>query len=60
MEDLRIRNPTFVTVYAGATAERVEALVTRPIEDDLREIAEIKEIRSDSRPGVSGWRSTRA
>ncbi|MDH3994225.1 MAG: hypothetical protein OEV47_14995, partial [Gammaproteobacteria bacterium] len=31
--------------YPGATPDRVEALVSRPLEDELRKISEIKEIR---------------
>jgi multidrug efflux pump subunit AcrB len=41
------------TLYPGADAERVESLVTDKIEDELREIQEIKEFRSNSRSGVS-------
>ena len=55
LEDPRInnRNPLIVTMLPGASAERVEALVTKKIEDELREVAEIKEIESDSRAGIS-------
>lgn len=55
IEDPRITNryPRVVTFLPGASAERVEALVTDPIEDTLREISEIKEIRSTSRAGIS-------
>lgn len=42
-----------VTRLPGADASRVESLVTEKIEDELREIDEIKEMRSQSRPGVS-------
>jgi multidrug efflux pump subunit AcrB len=41
------------TIFPGADAERVEALVTEKIEESLREIDEIKEIRSSSRTGIS-------
>ncbi|MCC9658314.1 efflux RND transporter permease subunit [Rhodopirellula halodulae] len=41
------------TRLPGAAAERVEALVTEKIEDRLRDIEEIKEIRSVSRVGIS-------
>lgn len=47
------RNPLVITSYPGATAERVEALVTEKIEEALQEVAEIKEITSTSRAGVS-------
>ena len=41
------------TLYPGASAERVEALVTEKIEEELQEIEEIKEMRSSSRSGIS-------
>ncbi|TWT99238.1 Nickel and cobalt resistance protein CnrA [Botrimarina colliarenosi] len=37
----------------GATPERVEALVVEPLEEELREIPEIKEIRTTARSGVA-------
>lgn len=42
-----------VTVFPGADAERVEALVTEPIEEALLELEEIDEIQSVSRANVS-------
>jgi multidrug efflux pump subunit AcrB len=44
LEDPRIdaRNALILTPYPGASAERVEALVTDVLEDRLREIFEIK------------------
>ncbi|MCF8481294.1 MAG: efflux RND transporter permease subunit [Rhodospirillum sp.] len=47
----------FVTIniiYPGASAERVEALVTEPVEDSVRDIKEIKDIWTTSRVGYSG------
>ena len=44
---------TITTFYPGATPDRVEALVTRPLEDELRKISEIEELRSTSNTGVS-------
>ena len=41
------------TQFPGASAERVESLVTEKIEDALRELDEIKELRSISRAGIS-------
>ncbi len=41
------------TRFPGADAERVEALVTNSLEDALRQIEEIKELRSTSRAGIS-------
>jgi len=54
-EDPTITNlfATVVTPYPGAEPERVEALVTERIEEELREIAEIDIIESTSRVGVS-------
>ncbi len=55
IEDPRIttRNATIITPYPGATAARVEATVSKKIEDRLRELSEIKIIESTSRNGVS-------
>ncbi len=41
------------TFLPGATAERVESLVTEPIETRLREVSEIRTIDSNSRAGYS-------
>lgn len=55
MEDpiLSKRVAIVTSLLPGADATRVEALVTEKIEDRLREIEEIKELRSQSRPGIS-------
>ncbi|KPJ91347.1 MAG: hypothetical protein AMJ53_11895, partial [Gammaproteobacteria bacterium SG8_11] len=55
IEDPRIttRNAMIITAFPGASAARVEALVTKKIEDRLRELAEIKTIESTSRNGIS-------
>ncbi|WP_420433147.1 efflux RND transporter permease subunit [Hyphobacterium sp.] len=42
-----------VIPFPGASAERVEALITDPIEDSIRELAEIDEVISTSRSGIS-------
>ncbi len=42
-----------VTAFPGASAERVEALVTEPIEARLLELAELSAMDSESRSGVS-------
>ena len=42
-----------LTPYSGADAERVEALVTEPVEAALMELAEIEEVTSTSRAGFS-------
>ena len=54
-EDPTITNlfATVTTQFPGADPERVEALVTAEIEEELRKIAEIDQISSVSRTGVS-------
>jgi multidrug efflux pump subunit AcrB len=42
-----------VTAFPGASAERVEALITEPLEDAIHELAEIEQTSSTSRSGVS-------
>lgn len=44
---------TVVTAFPGASAERVEALVTEPLEEAIHELAEIHETSSNSRSGIS-------
>ncbi|WP_407333658.1 efflux RND transporter permease subunit [Enterovibrio sp. 27052020O] len=44
---------TITTVYPGASAERVEALVTEEIESSLRGLDDINLIESQSKPGIS-------
>lgn len=51
--ELTSRNAQIFTVFPGADAARVEALVTDVIEDMLAEFQEIKEIKSYSRAGLS-------
>lgn len=51
--DLTERFGQIQTIYPGATAQRVEKLVTEPIEDIVREIAEVGEVESTSRTGIS-------
>ncbi len=55
MEDplLTVRAANITTVFPGADAERVESLVTEPIEDQLLDVPEIKRMRSQSRAGIS-------
>lgn len=54
-EDPKItsRFASIVTQYPGASAERVEALVTELIENKIRKLPEIKRVQSSSRPGFS-------
>ncbi len=55
VEDPRIttRHASIITPFPGASASRVEALVSKKIEDRLRELSEIKTIESTSRSGIS-------
>ncbi len=55
MEDpvLTPRAATITTLYPVADAEQVESLVTDRIEQSVREVEAIKEMRSESRSGVS-------
>jgi len=55
LEDPRIdtRNVIVLTPYPGASPSRVEALVSDVIEDELRQLYEIKEVKSTSRTGIS-------
>ncbi|MEN8715044.1 MAG: efflux RND transporter permease subunit, partial [Verrucomicrobiales bacterium] len=41
------------TIFPGADAERVESQISRPLEEDIRKIKGIKEIRTDSMAGLS-------
>lgn len=54
-EDPTISNfvATVTTFFPGATPDRVEALVTRPMETELRQIPEIEEMFATSSAGVS-------
>ncbi len=55
IEDPRmtLRNGVIVTALPGASASRVEALVTEKIENRLEELGEIKRLDSTSRTGIS-------
>lgn len=55
MEDPRLteRAAMIFTAFPGADAEQVESLITEPLEDELREIAEIKKLNSSSRSSLS-------
>lgn len=48
-----IRTATVITVFPGASAQRVEALVTDKLEKAIQEMPEIDNIRSTSKNGVS-------
>ena len=50
---ITIRNCIVITRWAGAPAERMEELVTDPLEKKISEINEIKTLTSKSRVGLS-------
>ena len=50
---ITIRTAVITTKWPGATARKVEELVTDPIETAIKKMAGIDEIRSDSRTGLS-------
>ncbi|MEE4277964.1 MAG: efflux RND transporter permease subunit [Halieaceae bacterium] len=54
-EDPTITNfvATITTYFPGAEPRRVEALVAKPLEEALRKVAEVDEVRSLSSTGVS-------
>ena len=54
-EDPRVTNRValIVTPFPGATAERVEALVSEPLENEMRRLPEVRNTWSVSRPGLS-------
>ncbi|MEM7084184.1 MAG: efflux RND transporter permease subunit [Pseudomonadota bacterium] len=55
IEDPRITNrfSRVIALFPGASANRVEALVTDPIEDALEELSEIKKVESWSRANIA-------
>ncbi len=50
---ITIREAVVATEYPGLAAERIERLVTRPLEEALRRVPQIEEIHSVSMPGIS-------
>ncbi len=48
---IRVANVT--TRFPGMSTQRVEELLTRPLEEKIREIPQVKHIESDSKSGVS-------
>ena len=54
-EDPRVLNRVSLifTPFPGATAERVEALVSEPIENEMRRMPEVRTVTSISKPGLS-------
>lgn len=53
MPAFTVRIATVVTEFPGASPERVELLVSKPLEEKIQEVPEIKSLYSQSRTGVS-------
>lgn len=53
MPPFTIRVASIVTVFPGASPERMELLVTDPLEKVVQEISEVDYIESESRTGIS-------
>lgn len=48
-----IRDAVITTIYPGMSPDRVEALITRTLEDELRKVPEVEELTSTSETGQS-------
>lgn len=44
---------TVTTSYEGATAEDIETKITKPLEDEIRTVSGLKDVRSTSQSGLS-------
>ena len=51
--EMKIRTCVVSVIWPGATAQKVEDLVTDPLETAISKIDEVEEIRSESRTGLS-------
>ncbi len=51
--EILVREAVVVTTYPGLEASRIEMLVTKPLEEAIISLPEIKEVRSTSMDGVS-------
>ena len=51
--EITLRSAQIVTHFPGLSPERIEQLVTRPIEDKIKEMPEVKDIKSISTTGLS-------
>ncbi len=51
--EITLRSAQVVTQAPGLSPERIEQLITKPIEDAIKEIAEVDEISSTSSTGLS-------
>jgi len=53
--DIPVRQVAVVTPWPGQSAERVEQLVTRKVEERVAQNIRVSEITSTTRPGRGGW-----
>ena len=53
MPPFTIRSAAIVTIFPGASPERIESLISDPVEEVVQEIPEIDFIFSESRTGIS-------
>ena len=51
--EITLRSAQVVTLFPGMSPERIEQLITRPVEDRIKELSEIDDIKSISMTGVS-------
>jgi multidrug efflux pump subunit AcrB len=51
--EILVREAVVVTTYPGLDAAKVEMLITKPLEEAITSLAELKEIRSTSMDGIS-------
>lgn len=51
--EFTIRNAQVITSYPGRTSVQVEEEVTEPLEQAIRQLVEVDEVTSTSKPGVS-------
>lgn len=51
--EITLRSAQVVTRFPGLSPERMEQLITRPIEDKIKEMSEVKDIKSISTTGLS-------
>lgn len=51
--EITLRSAQVITSFPGLSPERIEQLITRPIEDKIKELSEIDKIKSVSMTGLS-------
>ena len=51
--EVTVRKAKIITQYPGMTAERIELLISKPLEEAIKRIPEVSRINSLSRTGVS-------